>query len=347
MVTYRTFDDPIRRNAWPRPFGVLVGPASVAAAVAVACFTLGSLDHAIGRMEAAAAAVRPLTLVDPAAAAGVRRAKGQPLPAVAAAARAAQRGAPLPSPLTPSVGSLLGDFYNFPDGCTAGERKTSNRVCRLADARARKTLVVIGDSHAQMWMPTILRLGQSDGWTVVPFVKAGCVARFWARAEAGCAAWYRWAKQHAKALHPDVTLISGSWAATRKPDRDIAAIAALGAEMRGSSAAVIVIGDAPHQRRNPVDCLLSPRATMRTCTTRAAATDFRADRRVATNARRLGVGFIDTTGWFCARVSAAAHLCPMVIEQTIAWVDRGHISQTYGVALARPFRSAFRRELFR
>jgi len=37
----------------------------------------------------------------------------------------------------------------------------------------------------------------------------------------------------------------------------------------------------------------------------------------------------------------------MAIEQTIAWVDRGHISQTYGVALARPFRSAFRRELFR
>ena len=76
------------------------------------------------------------------------------------------------------------------------------------------TLAVIGDSHAHMWMPTVLRLAQSDGWVVVPFVKLGCVARLWSRPHSGCQAWYRWAKRHAKALRPDVALIAGRWAAT-------------------------------------------------------------------------------------------------------------------------------------
>ena len=40
-------------------------------------------------------------------------------------------------------------------------------------------------------------------------------------------------------------------------------------------------------------------------------------------------------------------LCPLVINQTITYVDRGHVSQTYALELAQPFRIAFRAQLFR
>ncbi len=40
-------------------------------------------------------------------------------------------------------------------------------------------------------------------------------------------------------------------------------------------------------------------------------------------------------------------MCPLVINETITYVDRGHVSQTYARELAQPFRTAFRTELFR
>ena len=39
-------------------------------------------------------------------------------------------------------------------------------------------------------------------------------------------------------------------------------------------------------------------------------------------------------------------MCPLVINKTIAWADQGHISQTYALELAGPFRAAFRHALF-
>jgi hypothetical protein len=85
-----------------------------------------------------------------------------------------------------------------------------------------KTIVVFGDSHAQMWMPTILRMAHWDGWVVIPLVKVGCVPRAWTR-QAGCRAWVAWAKRQAAALRPEVTLIAGSWGGTATPDPDVRA----------------------------------------------------------------------------------------------------------------------------
>jgi hypothetical protein len=85
-----------------------------------------------------------------------------------------------------------------------------------------------------------------------------------------------------------------------------------------------------------------------TCTTTATDLHLRADDAIAVDARTNRVGFVDTRGWFFARPrgSRTDYFCPLVINQTIAWVDRGHMSRTYGLQLARPFRAAFRRALF-
>ena len=70
---------------------------------------------------------------------------------------------------------------------------------------------------------------------------------------------------------------------------------------------------------------------------------------IAADARRNGVGYVDTRPWFCAHPSGAATdwLCPLVVNHTITSIDRGHASKTYALELGQPFRGAFRRELFR
>jgi len=317
-------------------------PAAAAVVLAVAVPILATIDNKALRIEEASAAVRPSRLVDPAL-----RAPRAPvtLPPVREAVRAARRGDPLPSPLTPAIGDLPHDHYNFPHGCSADPGQTSSQICRLGVAGSGKTLVVMGDSHARMWMPSILRMALQDGWAVVPFVKPRCVPRTWFQSGNECSTWTRWATTHAVALHPYVTLVIGSWAGTATPGSAVKPVAALSATMKRSSATVIVMGDAPTQSRDPVDCLLSAGATMKTCTATATRAQLRTDDAIAAGAKKKKLGFISTRGWFCAR-GGGALLCPLVINQTISWADRGHISQTYAVELAGPFRAAFRHALF-
>jgi peptidoglycan/LPS O-acetylase OafA/YrhL len=343
--TYAVFENPIRHMRWRPPRGLLLWPASGIVVVALALPILASVERTAARVDAATAAVRPIA--DPAVEATAVVTTTKPLPAVVAAVAAASRAAPLPAPLTPPVDSLRGDFYNFPSGCSASRGQTSSDVCRLGDTTAGKTIAVFGDSHAQMWMPTILSMAARDGWVVEPFVKDGCIPRTWSGG-GDCGAWYRWASDRASALHPDVTLIIGSWAGTAYPSRAVAPIGTLSLAMRRVSASVILVGDAPNQTRDPTDCLLAPSATMATCSSTGKPSQLGTSSAIASAAAAHRIGYIDTLGWFCAHPPrSTAELCPLVVGNTITAVDRGHISQTYALALANSFRVAFRKQLFR
>ncbi len=349
-ISYRVFENPLRHMRWRSPMGALLWPASAAVVVVVAVVTLGSIDGKAARLEAASAAVQPAPLQDPALAADAARDNAKALPAVVAAVKAAQRGAPIPSPLTPAVSKLLDDVYTFPNGCAPQVKEASSKICRLGDTTSQKTLVLIGDSHMQMWVPTILDMAQRDGWVVLPIVKSSCTPGSWIHYPKApqCNAWYRWATGQAKGLRPDVTLVAGDWNPETPVDTAVKVIGTLTTTMKRFSRSVIVLGDPPGQRRQPVDCLLASGATMKTCTTRVTKDQLNGDMRIAANARKHRIGFMNSRGWFCARTSAKLleYLCPLVINRTITHRDRDHISKTYGLQLAGPFRGAFRRALF-
>jgi peptidoglycan/LPS O-acetylase OafA/YrhL len=350
VVSYKLVENPLRKLRWPTRVGAVAWPASAAAVLLVALVISGSIDKTTKRLEAAAATVQPALLVDTAAAASYEEPSEPeaPLPPVVAAVRAAEQEAPIPSPLTPPVSRLRDDFYNFPSGCVPRGSQTKSRVCRLGDTSSRKAIVVIGDSHAQMWMPTILAMAQRDGWVVLPLVKVSCIPRTWLETGKPCNRWYRWAKQRANALRPDVTLIVGSWAGTWAPKRAVQAVADLSRGVRSSSRSVIVLDDTPGQRRDPTDCLLDSRSNMKTCSNVQSKTQQQTSTAIRSNARRQSVGFMDSRGWFCAPTQRTPRkiLCPLVVNQTITYVDRGHVSKTYALQLSQPFRVAFRGALF-
>jgi len=347
VVSYALVENPLRRLRWPTVVGGLAWPASAAAVLAVAFVVSGSLDGTAKRLEAAASSVKPPQLIDTAAAASLDEPPDAPLPPVVAAARAAEDGAPIPSPLTPPVSRLRDDVYKLANGCAARRGQTKSRICRLGDTRSAKLIAVIGDSHAQMWMPTILDMAQRDSWAVVPFVKVSCIPRTWVDARGECRTWYRWATKQAGRLRPDVTLIVGSWAGTWAPSRAIRAVSTATATMRRSSRTVIVVDDPPGQRVDPTNCVLDPRSTMKTCSNVQTKVQQRTSAAIAANARQQRVGLLKTRGWFCALTrNGRKNLCPLVINQTITYVDLGHISKTYSLELVQPFRVGFRALLF-
>jgi SGNH domain (fused to AT3 domains) len=363
VFTYALFENPIRRARWDARTTVALWPASAAAVMFIAGFLSQSIDDralAMTSHEPAGTAVilqtpAPASRVAPRAAATSAASESsdvrQSLPAVVAAVQAARRATPIPGDLSPPVTELLNPNYAYslnrlpdhPGGCAAGDGQTTSAICRLGIASSRKSIVVLGDSHAEMWVPVILSVASDDGFAVVPLVKSGCTPDKWrdrTYSTPGCRDWYGWAIQQAKALRPNVMLIAGasSGALGDQAAAIVRAYTSSATAMKPFSKNVVILADAAGVDRQPVDCLLARHATMRTCTTTWPEEHFYASHDIAVRATRDRVGFIDTKGWFCFE-----NECPTVVGHTVVYRDTGHITKEYALTLASAFRQAFER----
>ena len=347
VISYRFFENPIRRARWSAPRSAMLVPASVAAVLVVTMLTLSFINAKVFRLERASAAADSGKVSS--LQTGQEIARSRSLPAVIAAVKAARRGAKIPSVLTPPVSQLLKDNYEFPAGCVPQtDDQTTSNICRLGDASSAKSIVLFGDSHAQMWMPTLLSMAERDGWVVIPLVKSGCNPATWlgngyfntpGALIRACHAWYKWATAQGQGLHPTVTLMAGCCGAAAgsvaKAERS--GYASLAKKMKPFSTSVILVSDNDGISKEPVDCLLAPHATMKTCTPRLPATRFAFIDSLAKLAKDRRFGFLKTRGWFCYQ-----RQCPMVVRRIIVYFDLGHITKTYATALTDVFRRSFR-----
>ncbi|MDQ3893293.1 MAG: acyltransferase [Actinomycetota bacterium] len=366
IITYKLFENPIRKAKWSNRVTVSLWPVSASIVIIIAGFSIQFLDNkdltvrSVGTPTVSGPASRNLAQQGASVVSskpeqvGAATNSDRALPGVVAAVKAARRGATIPSALTPPVGELLNPDYSYslnrlpqyPGGCAAGDGETTSTICRLGDTSSRKSIVLMGDSHAEMWMPAISRMAEQDRWVVLPLVKSGCTPDKWIdRSDFGtpeCRAWYRWAVRQAKALHPEVMLIAGGSAGAlgTQADAIVGAFTSLGTTMKRFSKRVVILADAGGVSQQPVDCLLAPKATMRRCTTAWPDEHFYANDDLAALAKRHRFGFIHTKGWFCFE-----NQCPMVIGHTIVYRDTGHVTQPYALALTKPFRAAFRRAI--
>jgi peptidoglycan/LPS O-acetylase OafA/YrhL len=336
--SYALLENPIRLRVRTRAATLAVVAGCTVAILGTATASLAAVGREQQRFEAGTAQAAPaLTL----SAYEFARAHGA-LPAVVAAVAAAQRGAPLPTPLTPPLGQLR-NFpppYQAPPGCVLRDTssQTTGKVCRMGARSSSRVIVLMGDSHAHMWLPPLLQMAQQDGWAVVPLVRLGCTPATWVTNERGCRDWYRWALGAAQRLHATVTLLGGSIDEHPSPYTRKAIESLLDtARALKTSGRVVVIGDPEGQSSDPVDCLLGSHATMATCTTTWPAATLALYDEVGRRAKQLGVGFLPTRQFVCFDGA-----CPTVIGNTIAWMDNSHLTVAYSTQIAAPFRAVFR-----
>jgi peptidoglycan/LPS O-acetylase OafA/YrhL len=348
VVTYRFFENPIRHASWLTPARALLLalPLGVLLVVSVAGQERSNIEVAAVRAQTLAAPVKAFAAVKPQT---VRVASSTvsaaTLPEVKTAARAAQQDAPIPGSLTPPVADLLADHAIFPLNCQPSLTASTAPICHLGDTSSRKTLVVMGDSHAEMYAPAIEAMATRDHWNVVPLIKSACTPTHWegSQGTAACRTWYHWALGRAAALKPDAMLISGAFSgeAGAPLQSTIKGLDEAATTLRGRVKHVLILGDDPRQHSQPVDCLLSSGATMSKCSVTWADAHLNASNQIQGVAESDGATFIDPTGWYCSD----ANVCPMVVGNTIVYADSGHITMTYAAQLAGPFRVTFEKAL--
>src|SRR5579875_1824459 len=107
--------------------------------------------------------------------ASVRLLTQTPIQAVTQAVAQARDRAPIPAALNPASSSLVADSdYVAPNCVPTFGPGTTYDLCSLGAVRSRHLVVLLGDSHAWMWIPGMVEAATELDFRLVPITKPGC-----------------------------------------------------------------------------------------------------------------------------------------------------------------------------
>lgn len=195
-----------------------------------------------------------------------------------------------------------------------------------------RTILVIGSSHTEQMMGTLIPLAQQNGWQLVSLLLGGCTiapddepTRLDAEE---CRTWRAAAMDYAIALRPDAvmtvvtTTVAGGRGETLQPGipRVVDRLTAAGIE-------VIAVRDNPRFTFDPYLCMSEHGRSAPQCM--VAADLLFAERNPAEALAGDGVVVVDLSAEICPE-----GLCVPVIGNIAVYLDTNHLTETFARALA-------------
>jgi hypothetical protein len=105
--------------------------------------------------------------------------------------------------------------YGSWQGIDAVKDRPSDSICSFGDKTSSKILALLGDSQANMWLPTIDQMGKKDHIKVVFYAMAACQManldawnRWTLAGSQRCSAFRTWAMSQISALKPTFTVLA-------------------------------------------------------------------------------------------------------------------------------------------
>jgi peptidoglycan/LPS O-acetylase OafA/YrhL len=251
----------------------------------------------------------------------------------------------VPTNISPPLSSAFFDF-GVPGtwtGCAVTFAGTTEPPCTFGAPRGRRTMVIYGDSHANMWATALNDIAVADGWELVTFVKNACPpidlpipnppGYGTPRAPwLACEQWRRYVISRINLLRPNLVIVTE--ALHRRPSgslytptqweagliRTLSQITVLHTEK-------VVLGNIPMLPQHGPNCLSMHLDDAQVCGTpaRSLLTPFR--QAEARAAAVVGAHYVDTMPWFCTKS------CSAVIGGFEVYVDQEHVTNTYARAL--------------
>ena len=294
-----------------------------------------------GRTAAVVVACATLLAVGTAGAATPLPKPGTPQQ-VAALVAASSRIQQLPAKLVPSLSQVSSDSAGtyYP---VAAAGCTGVRQCVFGATTSRTSIVLLGDSHALMWLPSLAPVALAKHVRLVVLWKSACPATsilVWNAAirapYTACTTWRASAIAAIRRLAPSVVLLAdrttGIYDGSDVLTTDAAWQAGLAATIAAVSAKgtkVAVLGDITAFNALLPECLAAYPHRVQTCaqpTPNARVPGHFSAERAAAAARH--VAYLDPTSMLCTST------CSPVIGTMVAYFDSVHVSATYAAYLS-------------
>ena len=264
----------------------------------------------------------------------------------------------LPSTLIPPLGvTTSANFIAGADqqGCL-GIRVATVSVpnCFYGDPTATRTMVLLGDSQAEMWSVAMDKIARHDHWRLVVLAKEACppwlitVETPSYAPYPECDAFHRFTTQRINALKPALVLVTGGFGANSSPANDARGLTRLFRALSPTKAEIDVLGNMPWFEGRwsgpvPPSCLAQHATSLKVCnlpyaTFMASERQFR--QALATTAIREGGRFINLDSLFCSTTT-----CPVVVDGHQVYFDAHHMLASYGAYVTPALRDLIGRRL--
>ena len=272
---------------------------------------------------------------------------------------AAVRITTLPKDLTPTLADAARDGGNIlaktQTGCDTDWQPVTVPACVWGDRTGSHTLVLLGDSHARMWLPAFNIIGERLHWKVVLLAKSSCPAPYtdfynWMTHSAypECDRWHSYAIARINHTNPDVVVVSGEDFLPRNGQKKLVTRDAWAAALyktlhmiTSSKTTKVILGPTPQlgKAHSPLcrrwSALQATRTTYRLvhhlgerCCRIYTAIPIEPSRQQA------DVQYIDVFPWLCSSV------CTAVIGNMVVYGLRNHLTATYATYLSGALQAA-------
>jgi hypothetical protein len=245
-------------------------------------------------------------------------------------------------------------------GCLPSFSDTSAEVskCTFGDPAATKTMVIVGDSHASMWLPGFDQIGKRLGWEVINFSKVSCGAASLEpflyqekRPYSECVAWHSWVIDEINRLAPQLVVFTSAVDIGDQGNGEPSTPKIWQAGLTKTLSAVsspgtkrVVLGDIPYIKHSASGagpaCLSANQRNMTPCSApadQAVLRDYQRAEQAA--AKATGARYIDVTPWFCSA------RCWPVVDDIQIYSDWQHITATYAKYLSGSVQESLAPEL--
>jgi peptidoglycan/LPS O-acetylase OafA/YrhL len=305
IVSFHLLEDPVRRSAWLAKVpmrSLALGAALIATGLVGAVVGFEGPAMATGRTASPTAELHPTDFV--------------------------------PRNLTPSLLDARHDgsaLEQAPD-CDIDRFTTEDEPCFFGNRASGTTVVLMGDSHANMWFPAVRDFVERHRWKLEVDVTAGCAGVLYPDAS--------YCETHRERLFdrlarekPDyVVLVDyGRLALDRGVSEDGWAHALQRTLDRLPDSHWIVFGETPRPRGPADSCLAKHLGDVRPCEEGPHDPLYqrfvRTGRRIAT---RSGDGFVDFTPVMCTD-----DRCPVVDGNVMVFGDENHVTGTFARRVSR------------
>jgi peptidoglycan/LPS O-acetylase OafA/YrhL len=259
----------------------------------------------------------------------------------------------VPSNLNPSLADAAGEVGQMMfNGCLRLPVQAGQPECATGDTASKTTVAVVGDSHASMWIPALRQMGAQRPWRIETMAKAACpmmdlpiANRFVAPIVEylqHCEQWRGQILDRLRAEHPRLVVVSVFRGYTSTHSNGflsgfssydpawIGGLTRLVQQLRGTGAKVLVLGPLPHLDAAVPGCLSEHLEDATACSPPMSTAFNRAGMAAESAAVQAGGGqYADLAELFCTKSR-----CPVIVGNTLVYVDAGHLTLEYSRLLA-------------
>ncbi|BBH67755.1 acyltransferase [Actinoplanes sp. OR16] len=335
VVTARQLEDPLRNNPWLRsnPRRALAFGFALSAGVASLSLLMpsilprttgtGSATDAAGALSATSEAERNLIKL----------------------IETSSENDTVPANLKPTVSDAAKDVGRiYADGCDPKFLETDvKKPCFYGDRKAKRTMVLLGDSHAGHWFPALEQIATKQKWRLAVVTKSACPAALATvtlpamnRPFTECDAWRTAAFAYIKSLQPALIVTSSN---SHSEALDVSGSQADAwadawaktVEQLRQAGKVAFISDTAWPDGNVPECVSNHISDVSACNRDrdAAFGDLHRRKAIANAARDSGATVIDPSRWMCTDDS-----CPVIVGNVLVYNDDSHLSATFSRLVA-------------